>query len=433
MSGGRVAVLSAHTSPLDLPGTTKAGGMNVYLAELSRQMAELGWEADIYTRRTNPSQPDAAPLGGGVQVVRVDVGPTAPLPPVEIAAHVGAFASAVESTAAERGLRYDLVHSHYWVAGLAGIELARRLGVPHATTFHTLGEIKNRHGPPRPPEQMEPAMRIAGERRAAACADLLICATDEERDFVAGFYGADPARIRIIAGGFDAARFHPGGRAGARERLARLEPELDASRGPTILFVGRLEPMKGADLLLEAFGMLPADSGAQLWIVGGDERDADERARLEAIARAAGVADRVVFHGAAPHASLPDAYRAADICAVPSTTESFGMVAVEAMACGTPVAATDVGGLRTTVRDGETGFLISPRRAEAFAARLEQLIAVPALREQMGQAAASSVLGYAWPRVARAMADEYEALIARAPSRVPCPEAESLLAGAPGS
>ena len=433
MSGGRVAVISAHTSPLDLPGTTKAGGMNVYLAELSRQMAELGWEADIYTRRTDPAQPDAAPLGDGVQVVRVDVGPPAPLPPMEVAAHVDELASAIERTAADRGRRYDLVHSHYWAAALAGIKLARRLQLPHAATFHTLGEIKNRHGPPRPPEQMEPPLRIAGERRAAVCADLLICATGEERDFVAGFYGADADRIRIIAGGFDAARFHPGGRADSRARLALAEPELDAARGPTILFVGRLDPMKGADLLLEAFGMLPPALDARLWVVGGDERDADERARLRAIARAAGVSDRVVFHGAALHETLPDVYRAADICAVPSTTESFGMVAVEAMACGTPVAATDVGGLRTTVRDGETGFLVSPRRAEAFAARLERLIVEPALREQMGQAAASSVLGYAWPRVARAMADEYEALLDRAPVGAPCPEAEALLAGAPAS
>ena len=433
MSGGRVAVISAHTSPLDLPGTTKAGGMNVYLAELSRQMAGLGWEADIYTRRTDPSQPDAAPLGDGVQVVRVDVGPPAPLPPIEAAAHADALASAIERTADARGRRYDLVHSHYWAAALAGIKLAQRLQLPHAATFHTLGEIKNRHGPPRPPEQMEPPMRIAGERRAAACADLLICATGAERDFVAGFYRADADRIRIIAGGFDASRFHPGDRPGSRARLALAEPELDPARGPVILFVGRLDPMKGADLLLEAFGMLPAGSRAQLWIVGGDERDADERARLDVIARRAGVADRVFFHGAAPHETLPDIYRAADICAVPSTTESFGMVAVEAMACGTPVAATDVGGLSTTIRDGETGFLVAPRTAAAFAERLELLIADPARREQMGQAAASSVLRYAWPRVARAMADEYAALVDREPYGSPCPEVEALLAGAPAS
>ena len=327
MSGGRVAVLSAHTSPLDLPGTTKAGGMNVYVRELSRQMAEAGWTAEIFTRRTDPSQPDMVPLDEGLQVVHVDAGPAEPLAPADAAAHVAAFAAGADAAAGAHGWSYDLAHSHYWVAGLAGIELARRWGVPHASTFHTLGEVKNRHRLSGAAEAPEPAGRIAAERRVAACADLLISATAEERDFLAEFYGADAARTRVVAGGVDASRFHAGGRATARERVRRALPALDAAEGdgPVILFAGRLEPMKGADLLIEAFGMLDSALGARLWIVGGGARDAAERNRLEQIARASGAADRVVFQGAVPHEALADVYRAADICAVPSTSESFGM------------------------------------------------------------------------------------------------------------
>lgn len=435
MSGGRVAVLSAHTSPLDLPGTTKAGGMNVYVRELSRQMAEAGWTAEIFTRRTDPSQPDMVPLDEGLQVVHVDAGPAEPLAPADAAAHVAAFAAGVDAAAGAHGWSYDLAHSHYWVAGLAGIELARRWGVPHASTFHTLGEVKNRHRLSGAAEAPEPAGRIAAERRVAACADLLISATAEERDFLAEFYGADAARTRVVAGGVDASRFHAGGRATARERVRRALPALDAAKGdgPVILFAGRLEPMKGADLLIEAFGMLDSALGARLWIVGGGARDAAERNRLEQIARASGAADRVVFQGAVPHEALADVYRAADICAVPSTSESFGMVAVEAMACGTPVAATDVGGLRETVRHGETGWLVSPRTAGGFARRLRGLAADRERRERFGSAAAGAMLRYAWPRVARAMGAEYDALLREGVLRGPCPEAAGALAGATGS
>lgn len=435
MSGGRAAVLSAHTSPLDLPGTTKAGGMNVYVRELSRQMAEAGWTADIFTRRADPSQPETAPLGEGLRVVHVDAGPAAPLAPADAGAHAAEFAAGAEAAARSRGWSYDLVHSHYWVAGLAGIELARRWGVPHASTFHTLGEVKNRHRLAGAADGIEPAGRIAAERRVAACADLLISATAEERDFLAEFYGADASRTRVVAGGVDASRFHAGGRASARRRVRAALPALDAreGNGPIIMFAGRLEPMKGADLLLEAFGMLDASLDARLWIVGGGERDAPERERLERIARASGAGERVLFQGAVPHAALADVYRAADICAVPSTSESFGMVAVEAMACGTPVVATDVGGLRETVRHGETGYLVSPRAADGFARRLGELAADPERRERFGAAAAGAMLRYAWPRVARAMAAEYDALLRDGVLRGPCPEEAGALAGAAGS
>ena len=429
----RLAVVSTHTSPLARPGTTKAGGMNVYVAELAKQLAARERIVDIYTRRDRPDLPDVVELAPGAQVVHVDVGPPTALSPIEVAAHIDAFTARADQIARERGWSYELLHSHYWVSGLSGISLAQRWGCPHAATFHTLGEIKNRHyrgaGPP------EPALRIAGEHHVASCADLLIPWTDHERDFLVDFYRADAERIRIVPGGVDLDRFHPGDQRAARAALRRTMPDLHVDDAPAILFVGRLEPLKGADLLVEALAQLETPAGApqpRLWIVGGDERDATERARLRAIAAAAGVTERVSMQDAAPHHLLPDLHRAADVCAMPSAYESFGLAAVEAMACGRPVVASRVGGLLTTIADGQTGYLAPERSAAAFAQRLVQVLNAPDGGAAMGRRAAASMRRYAWPAVAQRMLALYESVIAE-PERDPSPcaeAAETLLASA---
>ena len=427
--GRRVAMISTHTSPLALPGTAKAGGMNVYVRELARQLADMGWQVDIYTRRHDPSLPEVAGAGSRVQVVHVDAGPALPLPPLEVAAHIDVFTEAAAQIAQRRGWRYDLVHSHYWVSGLSGAALAQRWRCPHATMYHTLGAIKNRHRS----DQSEPEFRILGERRVAACSDAVICATAHERDFLVEAYGADPDRIEIVPVGVHLANFTPGDRAAARDRVRKSFPSLNLSgEHPAILFVGRLEPLKGADLLIQALAELESTPAPNLWIVGGDERDQNEQARLLDLAAELGVAERVQLAPAAPHAEMPDLYRAADICAVPSLYESFGLVAVEAMACGTPVVATRVGGLEITVRDGVGGFLAQPRTAAAFAQHLAALLADPDRRRRMSAAAVADMQRFAWPAVARSIRDIYEGLIranrAAPPDRSPCADAESPLA-----
>ena len=429
MLSRRLAVMSTHTSPLARAGTTKAGGMNVYVADLSRHLAQMGWEVDIYTRRDRIDAPDVEDIAPGARVFHVDAGPPVELSPIEIAAHVSEFTTGVERVAALNE-PYDLIHSHYWVAGLTGIELSRQWQVPHAVMFHTLGAVKEVF------QQPEPPFRIAGERRVIACADAIIGATSHERAFLIGQYQADASRVQVVPCGIDLENFHPIGVEESRCRVAAALPELGVLDGPGVLFVGRLEQAKGADLLVQALAQVQTHPCASLWIVGGDERDEGERARLQALALESGVEHRVKFVNAVDRRQLPDLYRAAAVCAVPSAYESFGLVAVEAMASGTPVVATRVGGLASTITHGKTGLLVGDREPKGFASAIDQLLTDEALRRRMGAAAATEMTVFSWRSVARSILGVYEDLlserdIAGAQRDSCCPDpVESLLVAA---
>ena len=425
----RLAVISTHTSPLARAGTKKAGGMNVYITDLSHALAQAGWQIVVFTRRDRIDAPLIEYLEPGVRLFHIEAGPVAPLSPMHIAPYVGAFTEAVDRETAQLA-PYDLIHSHYWLSGLSGIELARRWGVPHVTMFHTLGAVKGVF------QQAEPELRIEGERRVVACSDLVIAATAHERAFLIGQYGAAAERVKVIPCGIDLARFHPIGREYAQRCVRRQLPQLGIDDGPGILFVGRLESAKGADLLVEALPLIESAEAPNLWIVGGDDRDAAERERLRQLATEHGVADRVRMVDAVGREQLPNLYRAATICAVPSAYESFGLVAVEAMASGTPVVATRVGGLVSTIRHERNGLLVEERQPEAFASALEQILVAPALQEQMSRAAATDMVDFSWQRVADTILDAYDELVDARRDDTPtdepcCPDAvESLLAAA---
>jgi D-inositol-3-phosphate glycosyltransferase len=398
MAVHRVAIISVHTSPLARLGGSKSGGMNVYVLGLARELARLGVQVDIFSRATSPDAPTVTKVEPGLRAVHLPAGPLRNISPAGVYDHLDEFEAAVLAFAASEGERYDLVHSHYWLSGLVGMRLAAAWGVPHLTMFHTLGEVKNRASR----LEHEPADRIDAERAIIAAADRVVCATPEEKAEVVRFYGANAARTDVIPLGVDLDRFRPADRAAAKR-------ELGFEGKHVVLFVGRLEPIKGVDILLGAASMLEVD--CRVVIVGGDEDSAAEIESLRQQARLLGVEHRIVFAGAVEHSRLPLYYNAADVCVIPSHHESFGLVAVEAMACGVPVVASRVGGLTRTVRDGETGYLIPWLCPEPFAERIELLLDNEPLRRRIGESGRESIDRYRWQSVASAILDLYETVL----------------------
>ncbi|MFN0144865.1 MAG: glycosyltransferase [Dehalococcoidia bacterium] len=395
----RIAMVSAHTSPLAPLGGRETGGMNVYVLELSRELARLGYEIDIFTRRDGdlPRVEEVAP---NLRLVRVEAGPAEPIEKETIIDHLPRFAREMLAFASDQP-PYSVVHSHYWQSGWAAGIFARKLHLPHVTMFHTLGEVKNRARI----SEREPRLRIKHERTIARRADAIVTASAHERGLLQRYYGADPRRMHTIPCGVDLDLFTPKDQAEARRQL-----NLPAD-APVIVWVGRLEKLKGVDILVGAAAQL-AERDFTLLIVGGDDRASSLRHELEAQARALGVSANVRFEGAVAHDLLPTYYSAADVCVVPSYYESFGLVAVEAMACGTPVVASRVGGLVSTVTDGVTGYLIPWRCPEPFAEKLEVLLNNPELRANFSRAAVRSVERFRWSRVGLQVAGLYDRVVA---------------------
>jgi D-inositol-3-phosphate glycosyltransferase len=374
--------------------------MNVYVLELSRELANQGHTVDIFTRRDG-DLPRIEHVAPNLRLVRIDAGPAEPLEKESLYRFLPQFVRGMHAFFEEQGHAYDVIHSHYWQSGRAGVLLARELGIPHVTMFHTLGEVKNRA---RISEE-EPTVRIRHERTIARRADAIITASPHERGLLSRYYGANEARMHTVPCGVDLDLFKPRDRTESRRHLG-----IDLDR-PAVLWVGRLERLKGVDILIDAIAQLD-DTDAQLLIVGGDTRAGALKAELLSQARHLGIEGNVRFVGAVPHDDLPAWYSAADICVVPSYYESFGLVAVEAMACGTPVIASRVGGLTSTVSDGETGYLIPWRCPEPFAEKLEVLLHNPELRANFSRAAMKSVERFRWSTVAGQVAAVYTDVLA---------------------
>lgn len=402
MSAVRIAVISAHTSPLARPGGNKAGGLNVYVVELARQLVKRGCEVDIFSRTSDLSQPEVTVMSPGLRAIHLRAGPRRYLAPETMLQHIPAFSEQVLRFAEEEGLGYDLIHSHYWLSGLAGEELKRAWDVPHVTMFHTLGEIKNRASV----SMKETDLRISAEAGIIAGVDRVVCATEQERAMIRQLYNADPAKVRVIPLGVDLDRFQPADKEAARAALGLTDERI-------VLFVGRIEPLKGIDILINAASMLDSDVDCSVIIVGGDESTSTQVRKLRDLAKVRGIENRVAFTGAVDHTLLPLYYNAADICVVPSHYESFGLVAVEAMASGIPVIASRVGGLTGTVRDGETGYLVPWLCPEPFAERIELLLDNEPLRRSLGEAARDAVGRFHWESVADSVLNMYEELTVR--------------------
>jgi len=403
-----VAMLSVHTCPLAALGGKETGGMNVYVREMSRELGRMGVSVDVFTRSQNPAIPRVVELGERARVIHLPVGDEAPMARVRIHDHLDEFVDGIEAWRIARSIDYDLIHAHYWLSGVAALTLKRRWSVPVLQMFHTLGRLKNRVA--RNAAELEPPVRLDEEMRIVGVSDRIVAANVVERAELLRDYGAHPSRIATIPCGVDTDLFVPGDRAEARQRLGLDER-------PVLLWVGRIAPIKGLDTLLDAVARLRTPGQAvRLLIVGGD---ADEptnghetslRHRIERL----GLADAVRFVGPQPQSVLPAYYAAADVTVLPSYYESFGMVALEAMACGSPVIASRVGGLVTTVRDGVTGFLVPDGDVGALAERIESLIADPDLRWRVGREGVRWAAQHRWPCVAEAVCREYASLESRA-------------------
>jgi D-inositol-3-phosphate glycosyltransferase len=400
----RIALISYHSSPLAEPGAGDAGGMSVYVRQTAEALARRSVRTDIYTRRT-VELPRVIELFPGVCVICVDAGPF-DAPKEELTSYLADFTAGVSAFAASQRLTYDIVHSHYWQSGLAGKVLAQRWHAAFVHSNHTLGLVKNLSLAAG--DVPEPEARIRGEGEVVGAADVLITSTDEEFQDLACLYGAAHDRLKTIFPGVDHEMFFPGDQKAARD-------ELGLGDEATLLYVGRVQPLKGIELALRGLAeLLPLmDRPVQLLVVGGPSGQTGERemARLRALSDELGIAGNVVFTGPQPHPRLPVFYRAADAAVVVSHSESFGLVALEAAACGTPVVGTSVGGLSHIVSDGSSGYLLEDRDPSQLARRLLSLLQDPSLRKRFAREAERAASRFSWTGATDELLALYECLM----------------------
>ena len=408
----RVAILSVHTCPLAMLGGKKTGGMNVYVRDFSRELGRQGILVDVFTR----SQDDCEPrikhdLGNGGRVIHIAAGPEKPIPVDQVANYLDEFSAGVLAFASDENLQYDLIHSHYWLSGLVADRLREAWQTPIVHMFHTLGHMKNQIA--QSDSQRASEARLAGEYQVIELADKLIAATPAEEAQLMELYDAQPAKITIIPPGVDLDRFQPIDKDEAKKRVGI--PCGDTN----ILFTGRIEPLKGIDTMLRAMALIQKRrpdvlNNACMAIIGGDpwaDNLDEEMARLQQLRTDLDIHDLVTFLGAKDQALLPNYYAAAEVVVMPSHYESFGMVALEAMAMGTPVIASEVGGLAHLVKHGVTGYHVPSRDPEALAARIYELLGNQACREALGQQARDYARQYDWANIVNRMLAVYEDMV----------------------
>jgi D-inositol-3-phosphate glycosyltransferase len=414
---GRIATISVHTSPLDQPGTGDAGGMNVYVVEVAKRLAARGIEVDIFTRATSRALPPVVELAPGVNVRNVVAGPFEELDKGELPAQLCGFTSGVllAEAAGDPG-HYDVVHSHYWLSGQVGWAAKQRWGVPLVHSMHTLAKVKN--AALAAGDSPEPPGRVLGEEQVVESADRLIANTGDEARQLIVRYAADPRRVQTVTPGVDLSMFQPGPAGPARRRLG-LPPD-----AYVLLFVGRIQPLKAPDVLLRAAARMLADdpslrSRLVVAVVGGPSGTGLARPEeLQRLAAHLGIADVVRFEPPCPQPELAQWYRAADVTVVPSYNESFGMVAVESQASGTPVVAAAVGGLRTAVRHGESGLLIEGHDPAGYAAVLRRLADEPRSRLWLARGAVRHATAFGWSTTVDRLLEVYTGAMAESKPKV---------------
>ena len=404
---GRIATVMVHTSPLDQPGIGDAGGMNIYVLESAQRMAAMGVEVDIFTRRTESESPEIIEISKGVRVRYFDCGHgnlTKEQMPVHILGLSKEFLRIVKDE------KYDAIHSHYWISGKVAMPAATKLGLPLIHTMHTMARVKNLNLAEG--ESPEPMIRVQGETQVAAAAQALIANTDSEAASLVSLYDACPDTVHVVNPGVDLFTFTPGtGRKAAREQIGTPADAL------IVTFVGRIQPHKGPEVLIRATSELVKHSPQMrpqliVNIIGGASgANTEEVERLKELATWLNIDDVIHFAPPVPRADLVHWYRAADLVCVPSYSESFGLVALEAQACGTPVVATAIGGLRTAVADGISGVLVDGHDPKAWSSVLARLLQEPQRRVLLSMGAIEHASHFGWDATARGTLDIYDQVI----------------------
>ena len=407
----RVAVLSVHTSPLDQPGAGDAGGLNVYVWEVAKRLAASGIELEIFTRATSSDLPPLVEVIPGVRVRHVTAGPFEGLDKGDLPAQLCAFTSGVLRVEAMHEPGYfDLVHSHYWLSGQVGWLVKERWGIPLVHSMHTMAKVKN--ASLADGDDPEPTARAIGEAQVVEAADRLLASTTDEAEQLVALYGADPARVRTVAPGVDLDVFRPGDVAAARRRLG-IDPHASV-----LLFAGRIQPLKAPDVLLRAASHLvrmdpQLREQLEVVVVGGPSGSGLARPeQLHKLAGDLGIADIVRFVRPVDQPTLADYYRAATVTVVPSYTESFGLVAVESQACGTPVVAAHVGGLRSAVDDGRSGLLVQGHDPADYATAIRRIVTDTTMQRRLARGAVAHAAGFGWSRTADGVLDVYAEAVA---------------------
>jgi len=403
----KIAMLSVHSCPLGKLGGENIGGMSVYIRELCRELGRRGHLVDVYTRAHEPIHDQIVELGKNAWLIHLKAGQEEEIEKLAIYPHLADFACEVENFRKHNGLHYDLIHSHYWLSGWVGRRIQQWWNIPHITMLHTQGAVKNAIGIGK----SEPDLRINSEKALAKDCQLIIAPTEREKEYFIHYYDVSPEKISVIPCGVNLDLFRSVEKEIARSRLG-----LDSDG--IILFVGRIVALKGIDKLLMAMPYLENGQRLQLLVIGGDEGCSDEVERLKSLSKILQIHDSVAFLGLVKQERLPLFYSAADLCVVPSYYESFGLVALESLACGTPVVATRVGGMENVIRQGETGYVVIDNAPDRLADKIALLLSMPKKKREVTSSIRESVTQFSWSNIADAIVNEYRAVLSNYSAKV---------------
>ncbi len=396
----RIAMLSVHSCPVGTLGAKDTGGMSVYIVELARELGKQGHLVDVYTRVHDPRDHQIYELGKNARLIHLRAGGDEEINKLAVYSYLPDFACNLEDFRKRNNLQYDLVFSHYWLSGWVGEYLQQWWHIPHIIMFHTLGAVKNTFGL----GEDEPELRIETEKDLARNCHHIIAPTQKEREELVLHYGALPERISVVPCGVDLELFQPVDKEITKQELGFGDDKI-------ILFVGRIEPLKGIEQLLKAMPYLQNSQGLRLVIIGGDERSREEMEKLQRLAVELNIEDSVIFLGLMKQEQLPYFYNAADVCVIPSYYESFGLVVLESLACGTPVVATDVGDFKRIIRQGRTGYVVADNEPRCLAEKIDLLLSRPNPDKNSVRSIRASVSKFGWENIAKEIVREFRLVL----------------------